>query len=699
MVASAKLPTSIEPAEFSVTTPPVNVVSDSVQPPTFPPVNDTSEPVIWPLYLAMNLPSSGLVINVGPVVIPAVFLSTACFNCKKPCEVVELNVVLSIENPPIVPPAAFMSPDISNPAEEADNTVVLASVFISNASLVIFTCWPIGDPIVVVAPNDALVAPLRMISKLSESNTALLSESLIIWTSNVEADMWAPAVLPIVAPFALNLPTTVVLSFSSNPALDIFTCSAFCNPTNTLVPNSLSLSPLLFKTFNPSLVNWTAEAIEAESDNVPAILEAAEAENSPDEPLIASANCAELETKLPTVRVPPKVAVPSAATENWFPILIPLASIISLSVLPSFNLKLPESINVWALDTGPMVVVAPKEAVTCVPLLISTESLSIWTFWFVPVLWPTVTVVPKLAKVRLAAWFFNDIPSESKTTWVAMAVASAWAALAVLIPCPAEDEAAFTSLANEADTSPTEPLIELAKAVPIVKAPENVASPEESTVNWFPILIPLASIWSLTLFPSFSLKLPESMSVWEASVDPMVVTAPNEADVFPFNTISKLSASILEKLSSSLLMWTAVVEAEIWPPAVFPIVAPLELNFPTTVLESFIVKPVESTKTCSAEVWPSLAVEPKVATLLPPCVIVNPLAFTTALLLASCMISTESLSILTCSALVLPTVVVAPNEAKVVSVPPESTIRSTELLSIKILDLSSAFSPIVTVVP
>ena len=53
----------------------------------------------------------------------------------------------------------------------------------------------------------------------------------------------------------------------------------------------------------------------------------------------------------------------------------------------------------------------------------------------------------------------------------------------MLIPCPAEDEAAFTSLANEADTSPTEPLIELAKAVPIVKAPENVASPEESTVN------------------------------------------------------------------------------------------------------------------------------------------------------------------------------------------------------------------------
>ena len=114
---------------------------------------------------------------------------------------------------------------------------------------------------------------------------------------------------------------------------------------------------------------------------------------------------------------------------------------------------------------------------------------------------------------------------------------------------------------------------------------------------------------------------------------------------------------------------------------------------------SFNNNPVESTKICSADVCPILAVEPKVATLLPPCVIVNPLAFTTALLLASCMISTESLSILTCSALALPTVVVAPNEAKVVSVPPESTIRSTESLSIKTLDLSSAFSPIVTVVP
>ena len=98
-------------------------------------------------------------------------------------------------------------------------------------------------------------------------------------------------------------------------------------------------------------------------------------------------------------------------------------------------------------------------------------------------------------------------------------------------------------------------------------------------------------------------------------------------------------------------------------------------------------------------VLPIVVVPANLATPAPLCDIVKPLASNTALLLESCMISTESLSILTCSALVLPTVVVAPNEAKVVSVPPESTIKSTESSSIKTLDLSSAFSPIVTVVP
>ena len=95
---------------------------------------------------------------------------------------------------------------------------------------------------------------------------------------------------PIVAPPGTNLPTTVLLSFNSNPALDIFTCSAFCNPTNTLAPNSLILSLLLFNIFKPSLVICTDEATEADATAVWAILDAAEAEKAFDEPLMASAS-------------------------------------------------------------------------------------------------------------------------------------------------------------------------------------------------------------------------------------------------------------------------------------------------------------------------------------------------------------------------------------------------------------------------
>ena len=70
-----------------------------------------------------------------------------------------------------------------------------------------------------------------------------------ILISVVDAEMCVLLVSPIVAPPGTNLPTTVVLSFNSNPALDIFTCSAFCNPTNTSVPYSASLAPLLFNIF------------------------------------------------------------------------------------------------------------------------------------------------------------------------------------------------------------------------------------------------------------------------------------------------------------------------------------------------------------------------------------------------------------------------------------------------------------------
>ena len=70
VVASAKLPTSIEPPEFNVTTPPVNVVSVIVQPPTLPPVNNTCEPVTLPPAETLNLldeialPSSSLIFKI-----------------------------------------------------------------------------------------------------------------------------------------------------------------------------------------------------------------------------------------------------------------------------------------------------------------------------------------------------------------------------------------------------------------------------------------------------------------------------------------------------------------------------------------------------------------------------------------------------------------------------------------------------------
>ena len=86
---------------------------------------------------------------------------------------------------------------------------------------------------------------------------------------------------------------------------------------------------------------------------------------------------------------------------------------------------------------------------------------------------------------------------------------------------------------------------------------------------------------------------------------------------------------------------------------------------------------------CSPLVSPIVVVEPNDAT------VVDELVLT----------SKESLSILMCCPLVPPIVVVAPNDASVTSVPPVSTIKSTESLSIKILDWSLASCPIVVVAP
>ena len=71
-----------------------------------------------------------------------------------------------MSNPPIVPALACIEPLISIPAAEADNPVVLAAVFISNAPLVSFKCLPVLLPIVVVAPNVASVVVPRFISTL-----------------------------------------------------------------------------------------------------------------------------------------------------------------------------------------------------------------------------------------------------------------------------------------------------------------------------------------------------------------------------------------------------------------------------------------------------------------------------------------------------------------------------------------------------
>ena len=108
------------------------------------------------------------------------------FNIKLLFEL--LTVVAEIPNPPISPEVAFTLPLISKPAADADRAVVFASVFISKAVPVSFKCLPTVEPIVVVPPNEAVVCPLRIISKLSESILAKLLASFLILTSAVDIE-------------------------------------------------------------------------------------------------------------------------------------------------------------------------------------------------------------------------------------------------------------------------------------------------------------------------------------------------------------------------------------------------------------------------------------------------------------------------------------------------------------------------------
>ena len=287
--------------------------------------------------------------------------------------------------------------------------------------------------------------------------------------------------------------------------------------------------------------------------------------------------------------------------------------------------------------------------------------------------------------------------------------------------------------------SPLFPRVNVSPANVALTLPPSLSwRPLEFTTNWSSVLAPFKvtpvfSNEALTVVLSLIVKPLVFNKRCSAPVLPIVVVEANLAAPAPLWLMTNPSALNTALLLAFLIIFTSSVDADMWAPAVLPKVAPCVLNLPTTVEESFNVNPDESILKCSLEVSPKsitplaiakvsvpasrsviplefivilsselpiTVVPANWATCAPPCVTVRPLASITALLFESCMMSTESLSILTCSALALPTVVVAPKEAKVVSEPPPLfTIKSTESSSIKTLDLPAAFCPTVTVVP
>ena len=107
--------------------------------------------------------------------------------------------------------------------------------------LVISTCSVPLFPILVVEANSPTPPPLWLIIKPLALNTALLLESLITLTSSVEAEIWALLVLPNVAPYELNLLTTVLESFMDRPVVSIKICSAADKPTRAVEPNEATV--------------------------------------------------------------------------------------------------------------------------------------------------------------------------------------------------------------------------------------------------------------------------------------------------------------------------------------------------------------------------------------------------------------------------------------------------------------------------
>ena len=191
----------------------------------------------------------------------------------------------------------------------------------------------------------------------------------------------------------------------------------------------------------------------------------------------------------------------------------------------------------------------------------------------------------------------------------------------------------------------------------MVIEPLNVALPSELKVIpplSEPICIDVGVIWTLlfaslpivTVVPltvtksvvwSFNFKELLVISTCSVPLFPILVVEANSPTPSPLWLIIKPLAPNVALLLLSFIILISVVEAEMWPTLVLPIIAPWALNLPTTVLESFMDKPVVSIKTCSAPDKPTRAVEPNEATVFVawPLWTCNPLEFTTALCVES----------------------------------------------------------------
>ena len=176
VVAFATLPTFIEPAEFKVTFPPINVELAIVQPPISPPVNWTDEPVICPLLFITNLAlelDTVVSLNPNPPIVPPKKLTN---------EPVILPLSLKISEP------LELDIDVSltrNPAIEADvNLAAPCSVILAFA---LSTVEPAGVNIELAEKVPCTVTSLVITPPSINTFDAVKFPSALTW--NLEADI------------------------------------------------------------------------------------------------------------------------------------------------------------------------------------------------------------------------------------------------------------------------------------------------------------------------------------------------------------------------------------------------------------------------------------------------------------------------------------------------------------------------------